>query len=457
MVVSSSPPGTPPPASPSQGPAPAGPPQVRSIKCPACGATIPVRSFSHAVTIVCESCHSILDAQDPGLKIMQQFKVVAGEDRPLIPLGARGKIRGTLYEVIGFMRRTIIVEDISYDWHEYLLFNPYQGFRYLTEYQGHWNDITLCKVLPSISSKLSAEMNYLGEEYHHFQTADAITAFVLGEFPWQVRVGGQAAVTDYVHPPRVLSSERDDKEVTWSIGEYTAGTDIWKAFNLPGDPPEAIGVYENQPSPIGAATRAIWLTCAWFVVALIAMLFVVVATAKEAPAFSASYQFYTNYPPSEPSFVTDVFQLEGRTSNVQLTTTANVHNNWIYLNFALINQDTGEAWDFGRQVSYYTGYDDGYWSEGSTVDRVVVPSVPSGNYYLRIEPESDRGRGTIQYSVNVRRDVPVMGFFGIAFLALIIPAAFIAWRYLSFEHMRWQESDHPPASASSLLKIGDDS
>lgn len=454
MVVSS-PPGTPPPVSPPQGPAPPGPPQVRSVNCPGCGAAIPVRFFSHAVTIVCESCHSILDAQDPGLKILQQFKVVAGEDKPLIPLGSRGKIRGNVYEIIGFMRRTLRVEGISDSWHEYLLFNPYQGFRYLTEYQGHWNDITNCKFLPSVPGKLSAEMNYLGEDYQHFQTADAATSFVLGEFPWQVRVGEQATVTDYVHPPRVLSSERYDKEVTWSIGEYTAGADIWKAFNLSGSPPEAIGVYENQPSPIGAGARAIWLTCAWFVVALIVILFVVVATAKEAPAFSASYQFDTSSPPSEPSFVTDVFELDGRISNVQLTTTANVYNNWIYFNFALINQGTGEAWDFGREISHYTGYDsDGYWSEGSTVDRVVVPSVPSGNYYLRVEPEGDRMRGIIQYSVNVKRDVPVMGFFGIAFLALIIPAAFIAWRYLSFEHIRWQESDHPPAS---LLKMGDDS
>ena len=45
----------------------------------------------------------------------------------------------------------------------------------------------------------------------------------------------------------------------------------------------------------------------------------------------------------KPSFVTDVFQLEGHTSNLELTTTANVNNNWIYLNYALINQDTGQA------------------------------------------------------------------------------------------------------------------
>ena len=76
--------------------------------------------------------------------------------------------------------------------------------------------------------------NYLGEVYKHFQTSDANTDFVLGEFPWQVRVGEHAVVTDYVHPPRVLSSEKMDKEVTWSIGEYMYGREIWECFKLPG-------------------------------------------------------------------------------------------------------------------------------------------------------------------------------------------------------------------------------
>jgi len=43
--------------------------------------------------------------------------------------------------------------------------------------------------------------------------------------------------------------------------------------------------------------------------------------------------------------VTQVFPLEGRTSNVEFTTTANVDNSWIYLNYALINNDTEQAWD----------------------------------------------------------------------------------------------------------------
>jgi hypothetical protein len=130
---------------------------------------------------------------------------------------------------------------------------------------------------------------------------------------------------------------------------------------------------------------------------------------------------------------------------VKVTTTAIDDNSWIYLNYALINHDTGQACYFGREVSYYHGFDsDGSWTEGCTHDSVIIPRVPPGQYYLRIEPEGDAKHPNITYSVEVQRGVPVFGFFGLAFLALLIPAIIITWRSLSFERARWAESDHPP-------------
>ena len=423
-------------------------PQVQALNCPKCGAAITLRALGQAVSVVCESCHSILDAKDAKLQILQSFEQITSAERPLIPLGARGKIRGTDYEVIGFERRTIEVDDIRYHWNEYVLFNPYKGFRYLTEYNGHWNDIAICKELPVVDQRLGTpyEANYLGEIYKHFQTSDACSDFVLGEFPWEVRVGERARVTDYVHPPRVLSSERMEKEVTWSIGEYVYGKDVWSAFRLPGEPPQATGVYENEPSPFSANITAVWLAFAALTIGLLAMMIGFDLPSSSAPVFRATYQLNRVAANGEPSFVTDTFQLDGRTSNVEVTTSASVTNDWIYLNYALINQDSGEAWDFGREVSFYSGYDsDGSWSEGSRSDTVVVPTVPPGRYYLRIEPEADPRHSNIAYSVEVRRNVPVMAFYGIGFLALLFPAVLITWRSVSFERSRWSESDHPPS------------
>lgn len=409
------------------------------------------------MTVVCDHCHSILDAQDPGLAILQKFKAVADEDPPLIPLGTRGKIRGTDYETIGFQRRTIHVDGVSYSWHEYVLFNPYKGFRYLTEYNGHWNDTSILRSLPTVNDDVSpATVTYLGETYKLFQTTKAGTSFVLGEFPWQVRVGEAADVSDYVSPPRVISSERTGKEITWSMGEYIAGRDIWKAFNLSGNPPDAVGVYENQPSPLGAATTTIWLTFVGFLVILVVMFIAFESFARNEQVMQGFYSFDTGVR-RESSFVTDAFQVKGHTSDLELTTASDVNNNWLYLNFALINQDTGQAYDFGREVSYYHGYDsDGAWTEGEHTDRVAVPSVPPGNYYLRIEPESDFGNGTISYAVSAKRDVPQASFFGFALLALLVPAGLITWRSMTFEHLRWAESDYAPAGSDDDDSTGSD-
>lgn len=435
--MSTNPPSLPPPPK----------PQAKAVNCPQCGAAITLRALGQASAVVCESCHAILDAKDPQLQILQKFEKIVSDERPLIPLGSRGKLRGVDYEVIGFERRSIKVDGITYSWREYLLFNPYKGFRYLSEYSGHWNDISVCKALPVVDSRMSipSEANYLGEIYRHFQTSDANTDFVLGEFPWQVRVGERAQVTDYVHPPRVLSREVMAGEITWSIGEYMTGHDIWTTFRLSGSPPEAIGVYENQPSPFSEKFGGIWKTFAAFALALVILMIVFDAMSKKEPVFSSSYQIASGLSNGEASFVTDVFELTGRTSDVEVATTANVQNNWIYLNFALINQDTGQAWDFGREISYYSGYDsDGSWSEGSRHDSVVVPSVPAGKYYLRIEPEVAPLHPYISYNVSVKRDVPVFSFYGLAFLALLIPVIIVTWRSASFERSRWSESDHPP-------------
>ncbi len=423
----------------------AAPAQAKALNCPHCGASLTLRSFNNAVTIVCSSCHSILDAKDPNLKILQTFEKTVETDRPLIPLGTRGKIRGVQYEVIGYQRRTIYVEGVPYSWHEYLLFNPYQGFRYLTEYNGHWNDTSTLRGLPTIRPGIVPSATYLGERYRHFQTAEASTTFVLGEFPWQVRVGEIAKVSDYISPPRVISSEQSGNEITWSMGEYMAGRDVWKAFNLPGSAPQPVGVYENQPSPVSGMTTSIWLAFSALMLALVVILIGCSAMQRDEQAFVGDYAFNANGARGEPSFVTDVFELKGHTSNVEVVTDTNVNNSWIFLNYALIDQDTGHAFDFGREVSYYHGYDsDGSWTEGKSKDSVIIPQVPPGHYYLRVEPESDPGMGFIRYSITVRRDVPNYTFYGLAFLALLVPAVLITWRSLSFEHLRWAESDYAP-------------
>lgn len=409
---------------------------VGALSCRNCGAPLVIRAPGQSQSVVCGNCGSIADATDPNVGILQAARrrdtIV-----PTIPLGTNGDWRGARYEVVGFQRRSIDVDGVTYSWDEYVLFNAKEGFRYLSEYDGHWTDITVLDKRPSD----------LGERFRHFQSAKARTVFVLGEFPWIVKVGETVKVNDYVAPPQLLSCEGTASEETWSLGNYVKGDAIWRAFSLEGQPPRAVGVYANQPSPYLEIGWPLWR---WF--AACAALILVAALVREATSGRSIFSGRYHHDPAATgaAFVTDPFVLDGRPSNVDISVGTNLSNNWLHLGLALINQDTNTALDFDRELEYYFGVEEGEsWSEGSRRGRIVVPTVPAGRYYLRIEPESDSASPVgIDYTIEVRRDRPVWMLYGVALVLLALPPLFVTWRHAAFERARWNESDYGGGSGA---------
>ena len=423
-------------------------PNVKGLNCPNCGAAIELRSGELAQTVACSSCAAVLDAKDPNLRVLQAFEGKM-KWQPRIPLGTRGKLKGEPYEVIGFQVRGINVDGTDYFWSEYLLWNPYKGFRYLTEYDGHWNDVIVVKNTPE--EKVSGRqpiVEYLGETFKHFQSAVAETKFVLGEFPWEVRLGDRARTRDFVAPPHILSEETTESETTWSLGTYVSPQYIWEAFQLPGKPPAPRGVYANQPDPNAGSAGALGKIFFVFAAIVVAFMLLRLVTARRDVVFRNQYTVYSHNADST-AFVTPVFTLQGRTSNVRLAIDTDLDNNWAYFSLALINDQTGTAYDFGREVSYYSGYDsDGHWSEGSKSDRATIPSVASGRYYLRVQTElGTDNRQPLDFKLTVQRDVPSLMLFGVVLLLLAIPPIFSAFRHYGFEQLRWRESDYAPSGS----------
>lgn len=419
-----------------------------------------LRGFGHALTVVCVQCLSVLDVSTPEVKILRQIQEKYRRT-PKIPLGMRGKIANTAWEAIGYQTRTVQEDGEWFSWDEYLLFNPYKGFRYLTEYDGHWNFVTPLEAMPvRIAQGNRPAVRFEGRLFRHFSGAEAQTTFVLGEFPWRVKVGETVIADDFIDPPTVLSAETTPHEVTWSRGEYMAGAEVWKAFGLTGNAPPARGVYLNQPSPIQGG--GLWGAYGLFLAILVALAIFVATFSRNQVVFQQSYQFQTP-DPKEPSFVTPVFELKGRTSALELSVHSNVINNWAYFNFALINDQTGDAYDFGREVSYYAGRDsDGAWTEGSQDSTAYIPSVPPGKYYLRVEPEMDANEGghlvrmangrvtrvnSVAYEITLKHDVPNYSWFWIAAALLAIPPVLHTMRAKRFEMQRWMQSDYPPVQS----------
>jgi hypothetical protein len=409
-----------------------------------------------AATVVCSYCSTTLDATNPQLKILQRWQGKMTV-QPMIPLGSRGKLGGAIWEAIGFQQRCITVEGTQYCWREYVLFNPYKGFRYLSEYDNHWSFVTPVQSLPEPGSTMIGRptMKFDGVTYDHFQTARAVTAFVIGEFPWQVKVGETVGVADYVAPPKMLSAETTENEVSWSRGEYVDGKEIWSAFQLPGAPPEARGIYSIQPSPVVKQPGRPWMLFFVFSLLLIGMMIAFASKARSEKVFEQSFTF-SPAATGEKSFVTAPFELKGESANLQVEVKGEMANQWMYLSMALINEQTGQAFDFGRQISYYYGVDGGEsWSEDSREDEATLPAIPGGRYYLRIEPETEAAPAgmaayatPIRYSIRLTRDVPFYFRYLLGVFLLLIPLPFMGRRGSGFEAKRWEESDYgvPPGA-----------
>ncbi|MFN8005476.1 MAG: DUF4178 domain-containing protein [Terriglobia bacterium] len=429
-----------------QPPQSSSPPSTPKVfACPGCGNSLTIRGMQQTESIVCDSCGSVIDLTDENFRIIETYQAHI-KYAPLIPLGTRGKIRGELFEAIGYLRRKIEVEGVEYEWSEYLLFNPYKGFRWLTEYNGHWNYVRITTNAPEEPFTVATgPVRYLGQTFRHFPSAVAQVCYVVGEFYWKVAVGETCTVHDYVAPPYILSKEVTDREVSWSVGDYLEPEIVWSSFQLKTPIPPRIGVAPNQPSPFSERAGKIWRlwTALFFLLVFLQLLFLLLSQNKLV--YQNTFAFHQA--DVERAQVTDIFEVTGRPSNVIIDSRANVDNSWIYLNLALINEETGNAYDFGREISYYHGFDGGEsWKEGSVTDEAVLPTVPAGRYYLRIEPEAEVREMT--YSIRVYRDVPRWTYFFMALGGLLLIPFFLWSRSRSFEYRRWSESDHPMVTSS---------
>jgi hypothetical protein len=416
---------------------------TKALNCPSCGGTVTLRRPGETVTAVCEYCLRVLDVVgSEGLRVVQKL-----EDnvrvKPLIPLGTTGRMHGAEWTVLGMQQRTIRVEGVPYSWREYLLHAQERGFRYLTEYDGHWNDVLVLKAPPTTGrggTRMPVSLH--GTTFRPFQHATAETTFALGEFPWQIRAGDKAKTDDYVSPPRLLSREEVPGEVTWSLGEYTPPAKVWEAFKLPGSPPPVRGTYANQPSPY-SSHRRLWPLFALFATLLLLVL-IVRAAGGSQPVFRQVDLVFNPAAGDENVIVTPTFRLEGRPSTVKVAVRANVDNSWAAFDMTLVDEGSGRTREFYREVGYYHGYEGGErWSEGSRGGSVTVPSVPAGTYRLVITPQ---GSASTFYEVNVTRDAPGYWLYVVALVALLVPPAVRGLQHTSFEHQRWMESDYPPSS-----------
>ena len=415
--------------------------QAQSFQCPGCGSSLTIRARGHSETLACGVCGSIIDLTDENFRILSKFKAQVTHE-PLIPLGASGTLEGTPYQVIGYLRRCITVEEVDYEWGEYLLFHREQGFRWLVEYNGHWSLVHTLTEPPLVTGYAAkARAVYRGLSYRHFQTAKARVSYVLGEFYWRVRVGELGEVSDYIAPPFQLSQERTDREIVWSRAAYVEPDIIRAAFHLETPPPLRMGIAPNQPSPYQARRPKFRRLLGVFLTLLVVGQIVTLVLSADQRVHQQTFVFDEST--RNQTLNTEPFAVSGRESNLLIRAETNLNNNWLYLDLTLIERQTGASAAIGREISYYHGIDDGErWSEGDAGDDAVLSGIPAGIYYLNVEGELPRSSPAVACTLTVFRDVPSWSNFFLALLGLLIVPILRHWRSRAFERARWAESDY---------------
>ncbi len=256
--------------------------QGRAFNCPHCGAPVTVQ-LEVSKSVTCGSCKSLIDLS-AGLGAELRYAVQDEPVRPLIALGRVGRLEGTDWQVVGFQHRLgrSPGDDEQFGWSEYLLYNRQKGFCFLVDAEDGWSLVRPTTGAPTVSSGF-ASARYLGTTYRQQYNYDAETTYVAGEFYWRVERGQRTGNRDFAGPNgAVLSLERADKELTWSLGKRLDGAAVARAFGLEARQDQ---FKRADAAPFSAASRVGCVTV--IVVVLLVILLLAILSNCSGPGGSS--------------------------------------------------------------------------------------------------------------------------------------------------------------------------
>jgi hypothetical protein len=409
--------------------------------CPNCGGPLNLIAPDRSERVTCPNCDSLLDVNQGNLTYLRALNPAPNAPDFVAPIGAEGTFPGDVkFKIIGAVVRSVTFDSVKYFWHEYLLYNPMVGFRWLVHSDNHWNfvePVNPADVAQDSVFAAGATVDYNGTKFKIFQNAEATVEYVKGEFYWRVEQGEKVRAVDYIAAPLMLSQEISENEIIWSAGTYMTNDEIEKIFGISGLP-RPWGVGPNQPFTgrfyytWGALPLLLLFIAAVLMLPLSGITKTVLSEQIVLPplanATTAQAQF------SQP------FDIKGN-SNVRITASAPVDNSWADLDVDLINDQSQEVESVNVPVEYYSGVDEGEaWSEGGRSTDATLSSLPAGRYTLKVEGTWQNWQAQIPVQVKVEQNVNRGVNFCCALIVLLIVPVLGLFRKFTFESGRWKES-----------------
>jgi Domain of unknown function (DUF4178) len=413
--------------------------------CPNCGGALSLTAPDKSERVTCPYCNSLLDVNQGKLSWLKSLAPKPDAPDFVLPIGAEGTFKDDVkFKIIGAVVRSVTVEGIQYFWHEYLLYNPLIGFRWLVHSDNHWNFVEPINSAEVVSFGNTATYN--GQTYKIFQDAIATVEYVKGEFYWRVTQGEQVRAADYVNAPLMISQEVTNNEMNWSAGVYMTNAEIEQAFNVT-DLPKPWSVAPNQPF-----TGSFYYTWGLLPLALLFLVAVIMIPLSGFGSVPLNQQItlpaMVNATTAQAVF-SQSFEIKAN-RNIKITASAPVSNSWADLDVDLVNEQNDEVESVNVPIEYYSGSDsDGAWTEGSQNQDATLSSLPAGKYTLRVEGTWQNWQQPIPVNVKVEQNVSRGVNFCCAFVILLIVPLFGLIRKFTFESRRWSESMFGSSSGSS--------
>jgi len=415
---------------------------TEGMGCPNCGGPLTLTAPDKAERVTCPYCNSLLDVNQGKLTWLKALKPPPVPPDFVLPIGAEGTFMGDArFRIIGAVVRSVTIDGIKYFWHEYLLYNPMIGFRWLVHSDNHWNFVE--PVNPAEVVDLGTSVTYNGQTFKIFQDAGAVVEFVQGEFYWRVSQGESVRAVDYVAPPLMLSKEIADKEINFSCGAFLKKAEVEKAFGTTALPFSGF-IAPNQPFRHNALIRAslVMLLAAIVVFAGAGFLFTPPAsTAKSfdqafllAPKASADA---TTVIYSSPVFIEKSFY-----KSISVSTEIG-YESWSEFDVSLVPanpelyKNDPEQVEDNREI--YGTWEYGYLSQPK-LDQIAA----SGEYQIRAEGRWKDWEKPLSVKFAVtqykRDDISIETMLTIFF---IIPPLLLLLYKAYFEGRRWETGNMP--------------
>lgn len=235
------------------------------------------------------------------------------------------------------------------------------------------------------------------------------TVSALGEFEELPEQGAQADFAYYEGEDYGLAAELDEhgKPLDWYLAysldadeapgaaSATSFADSLQRFaGLSGS--EKAAREPEKATPVGQIVRWSFL----FIAAAILIHVGFAAIGQDKLVFDSGPRTVG----TDGQWMSEPFRIEGRTSNVLASVSANLNNQWLALELTLVNTQTGRWYRRIEELGFYHGVDGGEsWSEGDRTPDVYFSSVPEGEYQLEVAAFADQPQTV--YSLKIRRDV----------------------------------------------------